>query len=44
LCFAEAGATRDAVPKFAEFVDDAFAVEVAAEPVAAAPERVTFGS
>jgi hypothetical protein len=37
-------ADRDAVPKSRKLVEDAFAAEVAAEPVAAAPERVAFGS
>jgi hypothetical protein len=32
------------VPRSRKFVDDTFAVEVAAEPVALASERVTFGS
>jgi hypothetical protein len=37
-------ADRDAVPKSRKFMEDAFAAQVAAKPVAAAPERVAFGS
>jgi hypothetical protein len=44
FCFAGTGATRDPRRSPQKLIGDAFAVAVDAEPVATAPERVTFGS
>lgn len=44
FCFVGTGATCDPRRSPRKLIGDAFAVEVDAEPVATAPERVTFGS